>query len=152
MTHPTIRLLLRVFFAAGTRLPSRCLATKWKIHIQTHRLMWRVYEVRRWDGLRWHDICKILIKIGLDIHKLVGGIHFLCSPCRIKERKRLVLSITSCFNIILPSTPRSSKWSVLLRFPAKILYTFLIFFMPTKFSLTLWHDAWKPEYRNQSSC
>jgi hypothetical protein len=26
------------------------------IHIQTHRLMGRIYEVLCWDGLRWHDI------------------------------------------------------------------------------------------------
>jgi hypothetical protein len=26
------------------------------IHIQTHRLMGDIYEVRRWDGLRCHDI------------------------------------------------------------------------------------------------
>jgi hypothetical protein len=31
-----------------------------------------------------------------------------------------------CFNIILPSTPRYSKWSLLFRFPDKNLYTFLI--------------------------
>jgi hypothetical protein len=26
------------------------------IHIETHKLMGVIYEVRRWDGLRFHDI------------------------------------------------------------------------------------------------
>jgi hypothetical protein len=26
------------------------------IHVQTHRLMGRIYEARRWNGLRCHDI------------------------------------------------------------------------------------------------
>jgi hypothetical protein len=55
MTRQTVLLLLRVFVAAGTCLPSSCLATKWRIHIQTHRLMGGIYKVRRWDGLRCHD-------------------------------------------------------------------------------------------------
>jgi hypothetical protein len=37
-------------------LPSLCLATKGGIHIQTHRLMVGIYEVRRSDGLGCHDI------------------------------------------------------------------------------------------------
>jgi hypothetical protein len=35
-----------VFVAAGTSLPSRCLATKGGIHIRTHRPMGGIYEVR----------------------------------------------------------------------------------------------------------
>jgi hypothetical protein len=45
-----------VFVAAVTFLPSRCLATIRGIHIYTHILMGGIYEVRRWDGLRCHDI------------------------------------------------------------------------------------------------
>jgi hypothetical protein len=56
MTRPTIRLLFGVFIAARTCLPSRCLATTGGIHIQTHRLMGGIYEVRRWDGVSCHDI------------------------------------------------------------------------------------------------
>jgi hypothetical protein len=46
-TRPTILLLLRVFVAAGTCLPSRRLAVKEGIHIQTHTLTEGIYEVRR---------------------------------------------------------------------------------------------------------
>jgi hypothetical protein len=52
-TLPTI-LLLCVFIASGTCLPSRCLATISGIQIYTHRLMGGIYEVRRCDGLRCH--------------------------------------------------------------------------------------------------
>jgi hypothetical protein len=53
--------------AAGTCLPSRCLAMKEEyilpcvclraiagIHVQTHTLMGGIYGVRHWDGLRCH--------------------------------------------------------------------------------------------------
>jgi hypothetical protein len=53
---PTVLLLLRVFYAAGTCLPNPCLATIGGSHIQTHRLMGAIYEVQRWDGLRCHDV------------------------------------------------------------------------------------------------
>jgi hypothetical protein len=52
---PTI-LLLRVFVAARTCLPSRCLATIGGIQIQTHSLSGGIYEECRSDGLRYHDI------------------------------------------------------------------------------------------------
>jgi hypothetical protein len=55
-TSPTFLLLLCVLVAAGTCLPSRCLATKGGTHIKIHRLMGRICEVHRWDGLRCHDI------------------------------------------------------------------------------------------------
>jgi hypothetical protein len=55
---PTILLLLRVFFAMGTRLTSRCLAKTGGIHSETQRLMGVFYEVRREMGsdvmLLWH--------------------------------------------------------------------------------------------------
>jgi hypothetical protein len=44
-----------VFVAAEMFLPSRCLATV-VIHRQTHRPMGGIYEVRRWDGLRYRDM------------------------------------------------------------------------------------------------
>jgi hypothetical protein len=53
---PTILLLLHVCLAAGTCLPSLCLAMKWGIHIQTHRLTGGIYEILCWDGFRYHDI------------------------------------------------------------------------------------------------
>jgi hypothetical protein len=56
MTLPIILLLLPVFVAAGTCLPSRCLATIGGIHIQTNRLMGGIYEVCHSDGFRYHDI------------------------------------------------------------------------------------------------
>jgi hypothetical protein len=40
----------------GYNLPSLCIATIGGIHIQTHRLMEGIYELRRWDGLRCLDI------------------------------------------------------------------------------------------------
>jgi hypothetical protein len=51
-----IRCLEQFFVAAGTSLPSRCLATMGGIRIQIHGLMGWIYEVRRWDGLRCHVI------------------------------------------------------------------------------------------------
>jgi hypothetical protein len=46
-TRQTIHLLLRVFVAAVTFIPSHCLAPIGGIHIQTHRPTGRIYEVRR---------------------------------------------------------------------------------------------------------
>jgi hypothetical protein len=42
------------------------------IQIQTQRLMERIYEVRRWDGLRCHDIYTKFHKDWSDIQKLLG--------------------------------------------------------------------------------
>jgi hypothetical protein len=44
------------FDAAGTFLPNRCVATIGGINIQTQRLFGEIYEVRRLDGLRCHDM------------------------------------------------------------------------------------------------
>jgi hypothetical protein len=52
----TILLVLHVFVATGTCLSSSCLITTGRIQIQTHKLMGGIYEVRRSDGLRCHDI------------------------------------------------------------------------------------------------
>jgi hypothetical protein len=67
--RPTIPLLLHVFNATGTCLPSHCLAMKGgicftkplpsnnrRLHIQTYRLMGDIYEVHHSDGLRCRDI------------------------------------------------------------------------------------------------
>jgi hypothetical protein len=37
-------------------VPNRCLAMIGGMHIQTHRLMVRIFEVRRWDGHSCHDV------------------------------------------------------------------------------------------------
>jgi hypothetical protein len=71
--RPTIFLLLSVFVAAGTCLPRRCLSILWGLHMQTHRLMGGIYEVRCSDGLYCHDIPHF-IKIGSSVQKLIGGI------------------------------------------------------------------------------
>jgi hypothetical protein len=42
------------------------------MHIQTHRLMGGIYEVRCCDGLRCHIYTAIFIKIGSAIQKLIG--------------------------------------------------------------------------------
>jgi hypothetical protein len=52
-TRPTVILLLRVFDAARTRLPSRCLATIGE-YIQTHRLIGGKYAVKM--ELSCHDM------------------------------------------------------------------------------------------------
>jgi hypothetical protein len=44
------------------------------IHIEIHRLMGDIYEVRRWDGSRCPDVPGF-IKLGSVIQKLVGGTH-----------------------------------------------------------------------------
>jgi hypothetical protein len=49
------------------------------------------------------------VKIGLDIHKLMGGYIFYAAHLVSRERRRLVLPKTPCFNIILPSIPRFPK-------------------------------------------
>jgi hypothetical protein len=46
----------RCLAIVGEILPSLCLASTGGIHVQTHRLMVRIYEVRRWDALKCHDI------------------------------------------------------------------------------------------------
>jgi hypothetical protein len=56
MKRPTILLLLHALVAAGTCLPSRCLAPKGGIILQTHRLMGNIYEVCCSVGLRCHDM------------------------------------------------------------------------------------------------
>jgi hypothetical protein len=72
-TRPTILLLLRVFIDEGTCFPSRCLAMKVGIHIQTHRLIGGIYEVRRWDVLRCHNIHTKVHWTGSGNQKLIGG-------------------------------------------------------------------------------
>jgi hypothetical protein len=42
--------------AAVTFLPSRYLVTIGGIRNRTHRMMGRIYEVRRWDELMCHDV------------------------------------------------------------------------------------------------
>jgi hypothetical protein len=63
------------FVAAGTYIPSRCIVAIREI-THTERLMGGIYEVRRWDGLRCHDIHT---KFHIDSfrHSKVdgGGIH-----------------------------------------------------------------------------
>jgi hypothetical protein len=54
-------------------IPSRWSATTGGIHTETHRLMGHIYEVRRWDGLKCHDIHTNFTKIGSEIQKLMGG-------------------------------------------------------------------------------
>jgi hypothetical protein len=74
-TRPTFILLLRVFIAAGTCFPSRCLATIVGIHMQTHTLMGDIYEIRRWDGLRCHDTHTKFHEDWFRHSKVDGGIH-----------------------------------------------------------------------------
>jgi hypothetical protein len=45
-----------VFVAAVKFLPSRCQATIGIYTIYRQRLMWGIYEIRRWDGLRCHEL------------------------------------------------------------------------------------------------
>jgi hypothetical protein len=72
-TCPSIIQLLCVFFAAETCSPSRCLATIGRIHIQTHRLMRRMYEARLWDGLRCHDMHTKFHKYWFRHSNFLGG-------------------------------------------------------------------------------
>jgi hypothetical protein len=43
------------------------------MHIQTHRLMGRIYEVRRWDGLRCHNIHTEFQKVWFGHSKVDRG-------------------------------------------------------------------------------
>jgi hypothetical protein len=82
--RPTILVLLHLFFAAGTCLSSRCLATKGRMNFTkpTHSNVRRVthadtllgwiYEVLRWNGLRRHEYIPSFINIGSGIQKLMG--------------------------------------------------------------------------------
>jgi hypothetical protein len=74
MARPTIFILLRVLFTAGTCLPSSCLATIWGIHIQTHRQTGWIYEVCHWVGLRCYDMqyTSSFIKTGSGTQNLRG--------------------------------------------------------------------------------
>jgi hypothetical protein len=54
--RPTILPFLCVFTAARTCFSKPLPSNDKGWHIQTHRLMGTIYEVRRWDGLRCHDI------------------------------------------------------------------------------------------------
>jgi hypothetical protein len=73
MTRPKILLWMRVFVASETCLPSRCLATIGGIHIQTHRLLGRIYEVRVETGSVAMMYITSLIEIGSGIQNLMGG-------------------------------------------------------------------------------
>jgi hypothetical protein len=71
--HPTVLLLLCVYVVAGTCLPSRCLATIGRIHIQTQRLLegFMTYAVEM--GSVATIYIPSFIKIGSGIQKLMGG-------------------------------------------------------------------------------
>jgi hypothetical protein len=73
--HPAVLLLLHVFIAAGKSLSSRCLATIGGIQIQAHTLMGGIYEVRRWDEFRCHDIYIKFNKNWFRHSKVDGMIH-----------------------------------------------------------------------------
>jgi hypothetical protein len=62
-----------VFVAMETFLPSISLATAGWIHIQIHRLMGWMYEVCRWNGLRCHDMHTKFRKDWLSQSKIVMG-------------------------------------------------------------------------------
>jgi hypothetical protein len=49
------------------------------IHIETHRLMEGIYEVRRRDGLRYNDYIKNVVKTGSAIQKLIVEDTQTCS-------------------------------------------------------------------------
>jgi hypothetical protein len=51
---------------------SLCLATTGGIHIQTHKLMGGIYEVRRCDWVRCHDVHTEFHEPGSEIQKLIG--------------------------------------------------------------------------------
>jgi hypothetical protein len=93
--HGTHRkLCLRQFFYCcmyslpRERLPSRCLPVKGgsqfteplpsndrKVHIQTYRSMGGIYEVRRWEGPKCHDIRTKFHKDWFSHSKVDGVIH-----------------------------------------------------------------------------
>jgi hypothetical protein len=61
------------FVAAVKFLPSRYLATIME-YTYRQRLMGMFYEIRRWDEVMCCDIyIPSFVKIGLGIHKLIGG-------------------------------------------------------------------------------
>jgi hypothetical protein len=61
-------------FAARMCIFSSCLTNNDRgTHVQTHRLMGRIYEVCIWDGLRSQDTLPSLIKIGSGVQKLMEG-------------------------------------------------------------------------------
>jgi hypothetical protein len=59
----------------GYILLSRCLATKRGIHIQRHRLMGGIYEIRRWNGIRSYDMHTKFHKDCIKHWKSDGGGH-----------------------------------------------------------------------------
>jgi hypothetical protein len=59
-----------VFVAAVKCLPSRCLATLDGIHIETHRLMGGIYEVRRWGAMIY---IPSFVKCCSGIQKMIWG-------------------------------------------------------------------------------
>jgi hypothetical protein len=99
-------------------LLSRCLAT-----IKAHRLMGRIYEVYRWDGLRCHDIS--FIKTGSGIgggfrHKMHGDYISLLQCFQSKESR---LKISSGIKFLLlggcggPNMVFSDVWLLSLTDP-----------------------------------
>jgi hypothetical protein len=65
----TIFLLLRGLVAAGTSLPSSCLATTSGVHIEAHRFMGGIYEVTADMGSVAMIYISSFIKTGSDIQK-----------------------------------------------------------------------------------
>jgi hypothetical protein len=93
------------------------------IHIQTHRLIRGIYEVRRWDGLRCHDIRTkfnkdyfryLEVERGIQTHREHGDLislflFFQNKESRLKIMKQEVLGRT---NRLLSSihVPHWKRW------------------------------------------
>jgi hypothetical protein len=92
-TCPTI-LFLCIFVAARMCLPIHCLATKGRIHIQTHRLMGGIYEEHRWDWFRCHYMHTKFHKDWFKYSKVNGGKEFTgtCTQTAWRAHKPTLIS------------------------------------------------------------
>jgi hypothetical protein len=96
------------------------------IHIQTHRLMGGIYEIRRWDGLRCHDIYTKFHKDWLRPSKVdMGGYmgiqeawwslkptftFFEIRKVGYYYENMLGIMFPSCFTCVQNLVSRSQKW------------------------------------------
>jgi hypothetical protein len=108
-----------VFVAVVTFFPSRCLVTVGG-YTYRQRFMWGTYEVRRWDGLRRHDIHTKFHNVWFIHSKVLGGTQThrqhgdrisLLSFFQNKELSLIKVGLWDYYTVFVSVNPLINFWT-----------------------------------------